>query len=315
MTITPQELQSITKAYSILYVEDEPNLRTETTKLFTHLFKNVVTAADGQEGLDKYQAGNFDIVITDLSMPRMNGVAMVQAIKTIRPQQAVIIISAHDEANHLLPLIDAGVDKYILKPVNAKNLMDALYTVAMALHNEELVKQYRNELERQNEELIRNNDALKRLVRILDTKLRQNRPKTSQENSTLAPISLESIKSSEEMLGVFSTQLTQHPDAFFARIDSVGMALKNYGTFFDSNSSFDALGGYFIQLGGALLRHAPLARTMELQTLFESFFYVWERWSASYHEEGIDASRTYDSSLINDIETLLIALEKSSQHG
>lgn len=177
----------MSKDLRLLYVEDDENLRVETSKLFSHLFDHISTAEDGAEGLKKFQEETFDIVITDINMPNMNGVEMVQAIKEIAPSQPIVITSAHDESHYLLPLIDAGVDKYILKPISMQNMLTVLGTVCSNIQNEKLVQAYRHELEVKNEALIKNNEKLKKIIRILDTKIKQEAVVRSKNSAPQEP--------------------------------------------------------------------------------------------------------------------------------
>ena len=130
--MTPSELKEHTSSYKVLYVEDEPDLRAITTKLFKQFFTQVDTANDGQAGLEQYKKDNYDLVISDINMPNLNGVEMVQQIKEANPDQSVIITSAQSDPADFISLIDAGVDKFVLKPLDLKKLIDAF--VGFVLH-------------------------------------------------------------------------------------------------------------------------------------------------------------------------------------
>jgi CheY-like chemotaxis protein len=72
-SINIHELIEKAKGISILYAEDEKELREKTAIFLNKIFTDVDVAADGKEALDKYLLRNYDIVITDIQMPNMNG--------------------------------------------------------------------------------------------------------------------------------------------------------------------------------------------------------------------------------------------------
>jgi len=108
----------------ILYVEDNSAVRENTLELLQLFFDHVDIAKDGVEGLEKYKAFYndnhtfYDIVLTDINMPRMNGIEMIEHIKKLQERQDIIVISAHDEVSYLLKLIDLEVSNFILKPID-----------------------------------------------------------------------------------------------------------------------------------------------------------------------------------------------------
>jgi len=124
-----------TKRLSLLFVEDNEPFRTRIVKVLDDYFYRVDTAVDGQEGLEKYnnyydaKNKHYDLVISDIRMPRMNGVELATEIRTINEMQSIIILSAHTEADYLLSLINLGVAQFITKPVQYPQMFDTLYKV------------------------------------------------------------------------------------------------------------------------------------------------------------------------------------------
>jgi len=130
------ELIPYTQDLSLLYVEDDAIVRMTTSTLFDDLFDNIVIANDGDDGLQKYQEwkrdkGSYiDIIITDISMPKLNGDEMSQKILAINPQQNIIAMTAYNESNKLNYLLDLGFKDIINKPIVFENLIDKLLVVA-----------------------------------------------------------------------------------------------------------------------------------------------------------------------------------------
>ncbi|MBF0345352.1 MAG: response regulator [Nitrospirae bacterium] len=135
------------RGVKILYVEDDKRIREDTSKFLLRFFDKVECAANGREGLDKYRPGLYDIVISDIRMPHLNGIEMVGEIKKLHKQQKIIIISAHDESQYLMELINLGVSSFILKPLDVHQLLDILTEMVEYLWFSRLEQAYKKRLE------------------------------------------------------------------------------------------------------------------------------------------------------------------------
>jgi response regulator RpfG family c-di-GMP phosphodiesterase len=120
--VDAQEFQEIAKNFTVLYVEDDKEVQERLVNYFNKFFLKVTTADDGVDGLALYEKDEFDIVITDISMPKMNGIKMIEKIKEMNSDQAVLITSAYGDVEFMLGAIQAGVDGYIIKPFDFKQL-------------------------------------------------------------------------------------------------------------------------------------------------------------------------------------------------
>jgi PAS domain S-box-containing protein len=120
MTIDTKELKTITA----LYVEDDALIREQTKKLFSNILKEVFVAEDGEEGLALYKEHkeSIDVVVTDINMPKLNGLEMVEEINKITKSIPVIVTTAHTDTKFLMNAININVDKYIAKPFQVKDL-------------------------------------------------------------------------------------------------------------------------------------------------------------------------------------------------
>ncbi|MBU0923731.1 response regulator transcription factor [bacterium] len=115
----------------VLLVEDEDLARKTLSFYLNNIFDEVVLAKDGAEGLAAVKQNfqnneNFDLVITDLNMPNVNGMQMIDEILKLLPNQRFIIVSAHKNEEDLLKLINLRVSGYFVKPLNIDNMMDML---------------------------------------------------------------------------------------------------------------------------------------------------------------------------------------------
>ncbi len=106
--ISSKELIKYTRSLNILFAEDYDGLRENTAEILNSFFKNVFTANDGQEAIeiytDKYSndTSYFDIVLSDIQMPKLDGVELTKKIYDMNQDQVVIILSAYDESKYLL---------------------------------------------------------------------------------------------------------------------------------------------------------------------------------------------------------------------
>ncbi|MDR2790198.1 MAG: response regulator transcription factor [Campylobacteraceae bacterium] len=116
-------MENVLKKLSVLYVEDETDIRKSLTNAVQSEFKAFLTAGDGDEGIKKFKKYKFDIVITDLLMPVKDGLSLAREIKAMSKNTLVIVLSAFSEKDKLLGAIDAGVDKYLIKPIYPDELL------------------------------------------------------------------------------------------------------------------------------------------------------------------------------------------------
>ncbi len=147
-----KELKEVTKEFKVLYVEDNLSIKNSMSQYLKKLFLEVVTANDGLEGLEHYKSQTFDIVISDLSMPRMSGLDMLKEIKKLNENQAILITSAHSESEYMFGAIKLGVDGYVIKPVDFAQLNQELYKIAIRLRESKENKEYKIHLQKMVEE-------------------------------------------------------------------------------------------------------------------------------------------------------------------
>lgn len=124
-----KELGRVAKKISLLYVEDEKDTREQYEHIFELLFKEVKSVENGVEALEEYNRKKYNLVITDLTMPKMNGVDMIGEILKIDPDQHVVIMTAHNTSENLRNSIEFQVDGILLKPVAMDKLFQLLYKV------------------------------------------------------------------------------------------------------------------------------------------------------------------------------------------
>jgi diguanylate cyclase (GGDEF)-like protein len=140
-------LKKFSNPLSVLYVEDNEELRSSFLEYLKSFFGAITVCENGQDGLEKFKQNKYDIVITDINMPKMNGLDMSKEIKEIAPSQHIIIISAYKDIENYIEAIKIGIDGYILKPIEYNQVNNILLKVAKNLHNIRENQLYKEHLE------------------------------------------------------------------------------------------------------------------------------------------------------------------------
>ena len=144
---------------SVLYVEDDVDLLEETAELLKDLFHSVDTAKNGLVAFNKYneyhdrESKYYDLVITDVNMPVMDGMDLIRDIHSLNKIQPVIVVSAYSESSKLIQMIQSGVNNFLMKPIDPEEFMNMLYKISKDIVNEIDIVRYRADLEDLNENL------------------------------------------------------------------------------------------------------------------------------------------------------------------
>ena len=126
--------------YSILIVEDEPVIRKGIASLvdFESLgISSVLEAENGEQAIAMIQEQAPDILLTDINMPKMDGITLAQLARAEFPQLRIIFLTGYDYVDYLLSAVKLGVDDYILKPVTKIEIESLLIKVVSKLNEEE----------------------------------------------------------------------------------------------------------------------------------------------------------------------------------
>ncbi|MCG3719297.1 response regulator transcription factor [Aliarcobacter butzleri] len=113
------------KTLKVLIVEDEIKLANLIKASIKELFFKVNIAKDGIEGLKKFQSFKPDIIISDITMPNLDGLEMCQKIRE-ESNIPIIILSAYSQKEKLLKAIDLGINKYFIKPFDIEEFLEYL---------------------------------------------------------------------------------------------------------------------------------------------------------------------------------------------
>lgn len=116
------------KNLNVLYVEDDADTKRLTAMVLEDYVGNLIVANNGQEALKLFNTNPIDLIITDILMPKINGIELTKSVRQAsnHPNCPVIITTAHTEVPYLLDAISLKVDGYILKPIDIEELLNAI---------------------------------------------------------------------------------------------------------------------------------------------------------------------------------------------
>lgn len=126
----------------IIIVEDEIKIREGMGKLIESLTDHIVLgeASDGEEGLDLVLRFKPDLVITDIRMPKMDGLEMIRRLYEQKIPVHAVILSGYSEFEYAKKAIQYGVDDYLLKPLAVDDVQDMLEKIEEKIKKEQLTK-------------------------------------------------------------------------------------------------------------------------------------------------------------------------------
>jgi len=325
-----------TKDLTVLYVEDNESLRISTEKVFSNFFRHVDIAIDGDDGLETYfdyqkeHGYYYDLVISDINMPLMDGIEMCKEILAHNSTQSIIFITAHNEPSYLLEAIKMGASGFLIKPMVLDEFANMLYKVCQAISDRKMVQQYYDQIEEmamqmheQNSELQKKNEELEKSLRVLDTMVYKEQQIPVEQTSN----SYDEDRIKEQVATLVNEDLPELKD-LQSDIDTLLIAiissnidneivLKNLPMIAENFSRFSNILQYYSfyhNLGTHMQKFAEFIQTTSLPEeeslktniflLFESFIFVLEKWQNDLLSYGEDKLNFLDASLISDMHMI-----------
>jgi PAS domain S-box-containing protein len=152
-----KKIVEYSKKINVLYVEDDEVSRENTLEFLKEIFSSIITAKDGKEALKKFKENEINLVITDILMPKLNGLELIEEIKNLNKDTYIIILSQNNENKMLLEAIKLNIDGYVLKPIEYNQLLNEVEKVTEKFKLEYdsksyqyYLKQYLNLVEKSN---------------------------------------------------------------------------------------------------------------------------------------------------------------------
>jgi len=118
--------KELLKDLRILYVEDEDDVRRNAVEYLKRIAKEVLEAKDGKEAIKVWSEEKPDIIITDISMPRLNGLDMARYIRSKDQDVQIIVATAYTDTDYLMQAVELNLVKYLVKPITKEKLLTVL---------------------------------------------------------------------------------------------------------------------------------------------------------------------------------------------
>jgi len=304
----PKTLQKYTRELSVLLVDDDTALMEQLSEFFSLYFAKVDKALDGEEGLQKYHNSFPDVVVTDISMPRMDGVTMSKAIRKTSAEQAIIVLSAHDDSHFLLPLIEINVDAFMPKPFRSQQAHEVLFRVCRGIYEHRIFQKTfdRNldliaQLQKKVEELQHAANSLEvkhaQIAQLTRKKLSKKEPEPPEEEPAVVIMDdhVDEIRDRMTEIGNLIPALChmksdprKRQDLFNA-VQVIASILLFYSPYIDK------LGAAFIELKNILEEHVDKLPENEIKIikLFDSLGYDMERYVQVFSKEGVTGENAH----------------------
>ena len=141
------------KTLTLLYVEDDHQVRDKFVVILNKLFKQVFVAVDGVDGLEKFHQSNkdkayIDLIISDIAMPNMDGMEFLENIRKINTSVPFIFTTAHTNTEFLISSIQEGVSDYFVKPVDTKAIIQKVQTTCELRKKDKEILHYQKEAQK-----------------------------------------------------------------------------------------------------------------------------------------------------------------------
>ena len=149
---------------TVLFVEDEELLRAIYKRILEKMVARLYIAENGKAGLEAFIKHQPDLVITDIMMPVMDGLEMVEKIRGLDKMVKLVILSAYGEAEYFMDAITIGVNQFLLKPVETKKLTSLVEEFANSILLERKVKEQELQRKLAEENLRQLNQELEKRV-------------------------------------------------------------------------------------------------------------------------------------------------------
>lgn len=117
---------SILKNYSILYVEDEIEIRNNFVEYLESYFSMVYVASDGLEAILLYEQHHPDVLLLDINLPHVDGLSVAKEIRKVDKSVKIIMLTAFTDTDKLLRATELKLTKYLVKPINLKRFKETL---------------------------------------------------------------------------------------------------------------------------------------------------------------------------------------------
>lgn len=332
MAITAKDLRAVASTLNILYAEDEEILRDSMKSSLSKLFANVYTAKNGQEAFEFIKKEEIDIVLTDINMPIMGGIELIESIFHYTEQEPkIVVLSAHDESKLLQKLINMGVNNFLNKPVDKQMMINLLFKACKSIANTKLLIEYKDKLEKELEASERRNKILEQKLNQLAFHVNNSEQKEQKNESLGKEIVYEDdnyyatlLSDDKDELHDLSIELDNYIAMLFREdglnkdyLEVLSIAYRKYASILNGYTEF-----YAVALPLNDFSHTILSlETKFMENLnqtgiyFEALQLTLENFRNNVWEKEAQNPRFYNASLQMDIQLIIDFLEEKEIDG
>lgn len=323
------KLSTYAKELTILLVDDDPFMHEVINELVGESFKEIDHAKDGEEAFEIFQKNSdkYDFVMTDIQMPKVNGVELVKKIRHINEEIPIVVASAHDDASYLIELINHSVQYFFSKPIGVATIPEFIRVCANVM-NDKIIKQYQILLENSQAELEMKNRELEQTLKelketenkniVLTKVITEKKPISKKEMSYLQkkkdtvsadefhsiyPSDLESKNTNmeliEENLDITISKIISDPRK--ETFESIGSLFNSYADNILLISEFSNIGLAIQKMADAFYAVEHIEKNAMVEEILYSISKNIETWRVSiFDERTADDIHYLDNSLIGD---------------
>ncbi|WP_169784944.1 response regulator transcription factor [Campylobacter curvus] len=155
-----ESILSKLKNISVLLVEDDEGTRAAITQSLEFHCKHIKSVSGGLEGFNEYFKNDFDIIVTDINLPGLNGLEMLDEIKKHAPHAASIIMTSYDTSENMLASIKLGAYNYLRKPFKIEELQTSILMATKNLYENKISLKGIYEYDMAAKTLLKNGEAV-----------------------------------------------------------------------------------------------------------------------------------------------------------
>ena len=231
------EIYKFSSTLNVLYVEDDQTFANDTCELFKNFFNKVDLSLDGKSAYEQYlnyyekEKKYYDILITDIRMPKMSGLELTKKIYKHNKNQITIVISAYSDSEVLVDFINLGIEYYILKPFDIDDITKVLYKVSTKINKNNnliyLINNYKWDLKSQ--QLFYNGNKIrltKKEIQLLDILIKKANSISDKYDITNELWSNNEDISSNALNPIISRLKKKLPEVLIENIYGVGYRIQ-----------------------------------------------------------------------------------------
>lgn len=316
------EFRENAKNLTVLYAEDDEAIRGEIEQFLSRFFKKVLIAQNGEEAIGLFQKIEIDLILTDINMPKINGVDFIKNIKSLdRDIPPVVVLTAYGEYSQLIELINLNVDGFLMKPILTKNLLQILNKICSNIQNQVLLKNTLSRLSKQNRvlktklDLLAKEKNIKESSKKIEKRVEIDESEKVEKERTYIEHYKSLLREDVEELKELSSETDSFINMLFnkdkvidrAYLPKIVDVYRKYARVFNSYYIFSDIGVELVELANTIVNGFDIiekSQKSDIAILMESLHFSFEHFILNVWEHKSKEPTFYNKSIISDIKTV-----------